>query len=337
VTIVPVGSRRRESVCRLSLCLVLSLATGACGGTLDAGRDEPRGQLPVDDRNPIVLFNDGPYDNWQGEYAMLFASTGAVSLAGIVINASPVARSLDDNVAGWQQMAAAARNSGLSNIPELLGSDAPALVRPSNGSIDSTVPNDSEGARFIIDTSNRLSLPFRPLVVVTGSRLTDVADAFLIDPTLADRGVVVSSLGTTTTDGGEMGMPNGEMDTWADVIVAKKLRYVQVSSFYDQTMDVPTSLLPQLPANEFTSWIQSKQALIYDDPLAADQVGVLAVAVPSFVSAVSRVEQREAVSDNTPILSQYPTGPIWLVTQVGGALATASFWQMLLSPGTFRP
>ena len=40
-----------------------------------------------------------------------------------------------------------------------------------------------------------MSLPWRPLVVVTGSRLTDVADAYLMDPTVADRVVVVSALG----------------------------------------------------------------------------------------------------------------------------------------------
>jgi hypothetical protein len=42
---------------------------------LDAGGDKPRGQLPVDDRNPIILCNDGSSDNWAGEYAMLFAGT----------------------------------------------------------------------------------------------------------------------------------------------------------------------------------------------------------------------------------------------------------------------
>jgi len=309
---------------------------GCAGGTLDAGWDEPRGLLPVDARNPIVLCNDGPYDNWQGEYAMLFASTGTLSLAGIVISTSPVASSLDDNMAGWRQMVAAARESGLQNIPDPMSSTGPALVSPSDKNIDSTEPNRSEGARFIIDTSMQAE-PFRPLVVMTGGRLTDVADAYLMDHTLPERVVVVSSLGSVTTDGGEMGVPNGEMDRWADVIVSQKFRYVQVSAFYDQTADVPDSLIPQLPGNAFTSWIQSKQTKVFVDLLAADQVAVVALAIPEFVSSVNRVVQQGVNSDNISLLSQDPSGPIWLVTQIDGAIATARFWQMLLNSDTFHP
>jgi hypothetical protein len=322
----------------LGLGLVFALATAACGGTLDAGWDEPRGQLPVDDRNPIVLCNDGPYDNWQGEYAMLFASSGGPALAGIVINTSPAGTNLDDNMAGWQEMADAARQSGLSGIPDPLASHGPVLVRPSDGRIESTAPNGSEGARFIVDISKQRSLPFRPLVVVTGGRLTDVADAYLMDPTLPDRVVVVSSLGSVTTDGGIMGIPDGEMDTWADAIVAQKFRYVQVSAFYDQKADLPDSLLPQLPTNRFAAWIQSKQGKVYNILPAADQVGVLAVAVPSFVSSFIRVVQRGEDSDkHWPTLYEDPSGPVWLVTKIDGALPTARIQQMLLDPATFRP
>lgn len=324
-----------------ALCLGLAsaFATAACSGTLDAGWDEPRGQLPilVDQRNPIVLCNDGPYDNWQGEYAMLFASGGGPPLAGIAINTSPAGTNLDDNMAGWRQMTEAARQSGLTGIPDPRASHGPVLVRPSDGKIESTAPNHSEGADLIVTASKELSLPFRPLVVVTGGRLTDVADAYLVDPTLPDRVVVVSSLGTATADGGMMGIPDGEMDTWADIIVAQKFRYIQVSAFYDQKADLSDSLIAQLPANSFTDWIRSKKTKVYDDVLAADQVGVLTVALPSFVSSFTRAVQQGVDSDrNWPILRIDPSGPVWLVTKIDGALATARFGQFLLDPATFR-
>jgi len=309
----------------------------ACGGKLDAGWDEPKGMLPVDDRNPIVLCNDNYYDNWQGEYAMLLSSTGGPRLAGIVINDSWAWPELDENMAGWRQMVDAAREGGLRDIPDPLASTGPVLVRPSDGSIESTVPNRSEGARFIIEASNRLSLPYRPLVVVTGGRLTDLADAYLMDHTLPERVVVVSSLGSATADGGEMGIPNGEMDTWADVIVAQKFLYVQVSAFYDQKTDVTASLLSELPNNAFTSWIESKEPDVWSDLVAADQVGVLAVAIPSFVSSVARVVQRVTGADDIPALSTDPGGPVWLVTEVTGSVGTARFWDMLLDPATFSP
>jgi hypothetical protein len=159
----------------------------------------------------------------------------------------------------------------------------------------------------------------------------------LVDPTLPDRVVVVSSLGTTTSDGGEMGMPNGEMDAWADVIVAKNFRYIQVSAYYDQLTDVPSTLLSQLPDNPFSSWIASKQPDIWDDVLAADQVGVAATAIPGFVSQVAGVRQQGVTSANYPALVSDSAGPDLLVKSSAGALATARFWQALLDPSTFHP
>jgi hypothetical protein len=313
--------------------LLLCQALQACGGVLDAGWDEPRGPLPVDDRNPIVLCNDGSSDNWQGEYAMLFASTGGPALAGIVINDGWPWTDADENMTGWGQMVTAARDSGLRGIPDPLRSNGPALVQPSDGNIESTVPNRSEGAAFIVDLSKRLSQPFRPLVVVTGGRLTDVADAYLIDHTLPERIVVVAALGAANTDGAEMGVPNGFLDTWADIIVAKKFRYVQVSTFDTETADIPNSLLAQLPANSFTAWIQSKQPNIKN---AFDQGSLLVVAIPSIVSAYSRVVQQGVNSDNMPVLFNDPSGPDWLVSQIKSSLATARLWEMLLDPATFR-
>ncbi len=316
------------------LCLALLLAMEACGGSLDAGADIHSG-LPVDSRNPVLLVNDGPYDNWQGELAMLYASRGALSLVGMVVNTSPNYSKIEDNLTGWKNMVTAAREGGLRNIPDPIESIGPALVRPADGTIQSTVPNTSDGAALIVNTSKTVAHPWRPLVVLTGGRLTDVADAYLMDPGVAQRIVVVSSLGTATKDGAQMGRPNGEMDVWADTIVAQRLPYVQVSVSYDQTGDVPASLPPQLPPNAFTSWIKTKQAQILSDPKASDQVPVAVLAIPTFVSAWSKATQQGVDSSNLPLLANDPNGPVWLVSEVKGALLAASFWQMLLAKETY--
>jgi hypothetical protein len=133
-----------------------------------------------------------------------------------------------------------------------------------------------------------------------------------------------------------MGAPNGEMDTWADVIVTHKFRYIQVSAYYDQLTDVPSSLLSQLPSNSFTSWIAAKQPNIWDDNLAADQVGVAAVAIPGFVSQVAHVSQQGVTAANYPALAVDAAGPDLLVTSSVGSLATARFWQILGDPATYR-
>ncbi|HVV52235.1 MAG TPA: hypothetical protein VHO06_21375 [Polyangia bacterium] len=311
-----------------------------CSESRNVGSSAPHGLLPVDERNPILLANDGAYDNWQGEYAVLLANGGGPRLAGIIVNDSTAWPDLDTNMAGWRGLVAAARASGLRDIPDPIASTGPTLARPTSGRIADTTPNRSEGAHLILDTSASLSLPYRPLVVVTGGRLTDVADAYLMDPTITDRVVVVSSLGTTTDSGGAMGPPNGEMDPWADAIVTASFRFVQVSAFYDQTTDVPTSRLPELPANPFGQWIEAKQQDIMNLPQASDQVGVVAVGIPSFATAVERVSAGTLVGAGAtagPDLLAAPGGPLWLVTQSAGGEATGRFWTLLLDPTTYGP
>jgi len=312
----------------------LALVALSCAESRNLGTSAPHGLLPVDERNPIVLANDGSEDNWQGEYAVLLANNGGPKLAGIVINASPAWQDIDTNIAGWRELVAAATASGLRDIPDPTASIGPALVRPASGQIDDTASNRSEGAHLIVDASARLSLPYRPLVVVTGGRLTDVADAYLIDHAVAERVVVVSSLGTTTSSGGAMAAPNGEMDPWADAIVTARFRFVQVSAFYDQLTDVPAARLSELPDNPLGAWIAAKQPKIWNLPVAADQVGVLAVGIPTFATAVERVSAGGLIGAGAsagPDLVTDPNGSGWLVTRNASADATARFWEMLLA------
>jgi hypothetical protein len=323
-----------------AVAAAVALLAMSCAESRNLGSSAPHGLLPVDERNPILLANDGASDNWQGEYAMLLANGGGSKLAGIIVNSSPPWPDIETNVAGWRALVAAARASGLRGIPDPTTSIGAPLVRPATGQIGDTTPNRSEGARLILDTAASLSLPYRPLVVVTGGRLTDVADAYLMDPTVAQQIVVVSSLGTTTDTGGAMGQPNGEMDPWADEIVTAHLRFVQVSAYYDQLTDLPASRLAELPANPLGAWIAAKQPNILNLTVAADQVGVAAVGIPTFATAVEQVSAAALAGASTtagPDLVADPNGPCWLVTQSAGGDATARFWELLLDPKTYGP
>jgi hypothetical protein len=328
---------RREWLFALSAAAGLSSA--ACqGGTLDAGHDLPHGMLPVDERNPVIIANDSPTDNWTGEYAVLLANAGGPPLAGIVVSPSPYWPDLAKNVDGWNQLIAAARASGLRDIPDATGSAGSPLVRPADGNIDATTPNMSDGARAIIDLSERLSLPWRPVVVVTGSRLTEVADAYLLDHSVVDRVVVVSSLGDVAGGGGEMGWPNGEIDPWADWIVGQRFRYVQVNGYYDQLGDVTAANSADLPANPLGSWMAAKVANLFQTPMASDQIGVLAVGLPGFVTAVDRsaVDTSAAFDAMTgPPLRAQTDGSVWVVPSCDGAMAADRLWKLLRDPHTF--
>jgi hypothetical protein len=330
----------RDPLACLRICarLLGPLLALRCGGTLDAGQDVPHGQLPVDERSPVILNNDGPQDNWQGEYALLLANAGRLQLAGIVINDSGAWPDLDANMTGWNELVAAARASGMRNAPDPLASAAPRLTRPDNGDIDATIPNGSTGAHFIVDQSLRLARSYRPLVVATGGRLTEVADAYLVDHTLPDRVVVVSSLGTISGSGARMGEPNGEMDPWADTIVVNRFRYVQVSAYYDQTADVPPSQVASLPANPFGAWMANKNGNIFNIVVASDQVSIAALAMGGFVREVERMAQNGTESTSAgsrPTLGSAPAGSIWVVTQSDGSVPAATLWQLLRDPSVF--
>ncbi len=318
---------------RCRLALATAVIAGGCTETLDAGYNDPSGLLPVDERNPIILLNDGAYDNWSGEYAVLLANGGGSPLAGIIVNENSAWPDIQTNVGGYRDLIAAARSSGLQNLPDPIASIGAPLVMPATGIIDDTPPNRSEGALLIVDASKSLALPHLPLVIATGGALTDIADAYLVDRTVTERVVVVSSLGSATSTGGGMGSPNGDGDPWADFIVASKFRYVQVSAWYDQLTDVPASSVSELPNNALGAWIASKQPNLWQWSPASDQVSVLAVGLPSFATAIERVSPAGGVDGGAtagPDLATEQTGSGWLVTGCDGTAATTRFWEILL-------
>jgi len=322
----------------LRLTLALALAAVACGGTLDAGRDLPHGLLPVDERNPVIVDNDLATDNWMGVYAVLLANSGGPPLAGIIVNASKYWGDVKANTSGWNDLLMAASSSGLRNLPDVTPSTGTPLARPADGRIDMTPPNRSAGADLIVRLSRRLSLPWRPVVVLAGTQLTNLADAYLMDHSVVDRVVVVAALGSYAAPDGAMSAPNGELDPWADWIVAQRFRYVQVSAFYDQTADVTTADLSSLPQNALGAWMAAKQPDLFTIPTAADQVTALAVGVPTFAVAVQRAApDTSAAFDSTqgPPLAPTASGNVWLVTQSAAPLAAARLWQMLLDPHTY--
>lgn len=330
------GSLRLVALAATAALAPTPLACG--GGTLDAGHDLPHGLLPVDERNPVLIDNDGWSDNWMGEYAALLANNGGPALTGIIVNKTAYWVDGAANTSGWKRMVAAARTSGLKGIPDVTLSAGGPLDRPADGNIDSTVPNDASGARLIVELSHKFAVPKRPLVVVCGSGLTNVADAYLIDHSVVDRVVVVAALGTVMMGNGRMAGPNGELDAWADWIVTQRFTYVQVSSYYNQQNDVTAAQIPDLPQRPLGAWMADKVDGIFMNPAAADQVAVLAVGRPNFVTAVQRMSpDTSGAFDSSlgPPLKPDPNGNSWVVTQIAAPLASSQLWQMLLNPRTF--
>lgn len=312
--------------------LLLAIVT-ACGGPLDVGRDV-QDSLPVGRENAVILLNDSVYDNWQGEYALLLANDEGPELIGIVVSTGGLWMDLDANVAGWEGLTESARSSGLANVVTPVASQSTNLQRPDDDDIDATIPNESIGATFIVDESRRVfDQTSKPVVVAVGGRFTDVADAYLIDPTVTDRVIVVASAGSTFgADGATaaLGRPNGEMDAWASTIVIEKFTYIQVGAHYDQLLDVPEARVDELPEHPLGAWIAGKRTQIAENPVASDQVSVLAGGVDGFAAEFARVSPAPT-DDEEPSLVADATGDSFLVSTVDGTKATTRFWNLLLA------
>ncbi len=305
--------------------------TDAGTGMGDAGAEGP---LPVSARNPILLINDNAYDSWMGELAALGANAGRFNVVGMVVNTSPYWPDIETNRAGWQEFIDAARASGLQNFPDIVLSTSASLVPPGNGNVDATVPNGSAGAQFIVEAALEYGTPELPLAVISGSTLTEVAEAYLMDPTVAERMVALASMGLQTDEGSVMGGPNGEHDPWASAIVARRLPLVQVNAYYEQVEDLPEARVPELPANPFGRWMADKRAGV-DNAYAADQIALLAPALPGFATEVQRVEYAGLNGEGFPTLAFQEDGCCWLVTESDGSVAATFLWDMLQAPGTF--
>jgi len=321
----------------LTTAVLASLVT-ACTQNLDAGHNRPR--LPVDGKNPIIIDQDDWSADWLGEYAVLLAAHGGPPLAGVIVNATPYWPNVTINANGWRDFFDAAQSSGLENIPDVTPSPGSPLTRPPDGRIEMTTPNRSAGAQLIVELSRTLSTPSRPVVVLSATSLTDLADAYLIDSTVVDRVVVIAALGSYEKPRGIMDGPNGDMDTWADWIVTQKYRYVQVSGWYDQTGDVTEEQLADLPQNPLGMFMRRKQPDVLPNLTASDQIALLSMALPNFVVGLQRSVADTSVAFNTdagPPLIPDPTGNVWVVTQVDGTLAGPRLWAMLRDPSTFGP
>jgi len=316
---------------RASVVAVALVAVG-CGGTLDGGRDLPHGLLPVDERNPVILYQDDWSGDWLGEYAVLRANHGGPPLAGIVINTSPFWMDLDANAAGWNNLLTAARGSGLKDLPEVTPSAGGPLTRPADEQIDSTVWNDTAGAELMVRLSQKLSTPTRPVAIVATTAFTDLANAYFLDRTIVDRVVVVFAAGSYQAPNGIMNRPNGDMDPWADWIVTQRYHFVHVGTWYDQTADIPDARLPDLPNNSFGTWIRNKQPQIIDVTTAADQVALLSFALRDFTKSVVRAAPDTSAafsSSQGPNIVPNANGNGWLVTEITAPLASSWLWPVL--------
>jgi hypothetical protein len=176
---------------------------------------------------PMIYDNDWWKDTPDAAYLWAKASLGQADLRGNVVSRDMwdwqkgYTYKLEQGMKDARSLLEAARESGLTDIPEpVLGANE-ALVRPPGGKIEETKFVRTPGSDLIVAEARKTAAE-KPLLVFAGGPCTTVATAYLTDPSIAGRIIVFQ------IDGGGY---NGK-DSWSWKIAQDRLPFANWARGY---------------------------------------------------------------------------------------------------------
>ena len=295
--------------------------------------------------HPVWHDNDDNRDVYTQELLLALAASGSIKLVG-TSSSTPVtpfnpyvtAQQANEFQAGMVEIQSTAGQTwplDLSAVTRenLIGH----LAVPPSGRIEDTVPLNSPVGNAIAAAANLHGTPEIPLVVACGGPLTCVADAYLIDPTIADK-LVVTWLGGTQAGFTEY---NSAVDGWGNAVAAKFLRItmfpIDIPSMEESAPRAPkVDIAASLPASPLRDLMFAK--VHPGNPLPGDIDADGPTAVFIINPAIVKNSVRKKVTGTTtinfggvthtiPVLSNDPNGNVTVVTSVDQPLATRVWWR----------
>lgn len=301
----------------------------------------PKVELPYDKSCPVIYDNDSAEDMYTDEYLMALASAGEISLRGIIGSSggwreprSPDPAVIFEHDAILRTaMVAKARRSGMTNIPEPVRGADRALVRPSSGLIEDTMPVDCAGAQLIVREARKAS-EAKPLVLVMGGVSTVAASMYLVDPSISNR-IVLAWMGGVREN--EMKNFNDTVDRWATYIVLQRLRIVMFGSVADHAPYVPKQQLAELPDTELRQWMIEKELPHVNLPGEHDYDAPPAISLMrgDYILAAKRKSFSHNDENGDMYLKDDSEGNILLVARASKAIATMEWWRALKNPAAY--
>ena len=321
----------------LPLILTLLLMAGGCSNETLV---QPA-QLPYDNSNPVIYDNDwtNDYVDW---YLMALASAGDIQYVGISTSSSvaPYNRYMPADALALEQQRRSnivhmGRSSGLRNIPDPVPGSYGPLVRPASGRLRDTVILDSPGSRQIIKAAH-VTEAGKPLLVIVGGPLTTVANAWLMDPSIADK-IIVAWFDNYNR--GMIGF-NGWSDGWAAYIALQHLRLVQFTNDSKPYAQVPKSRLMQLPESPAKEYMLASTPDVLDPQGDVDGPPAIPLMRKDYVVSAKRVSfggwhRRDGHS--MPLFRDDPDGRAIVVTGVNQDVATQEWWRAIENPDAWHP
>ena len=289
-------------------------------------------KLPGNQNFAVVYDNDDHRDVYTDEYLMALASIGEIDLKGIITTYSP--SEYGKFVEGRSQILELARKSGLQNLPEIWPGTNKKLVRPVSNKIEDTVPLKIEGSDLIAELAMQCS-PEKPLVIISGGQLTTIANAYLVNPLIAENVQVTGVFGAEKMD------YNAGLDAWAWAIILSKFRVFAIpigppgnrGKVYMNAPAVPKARIKnELDLNiPIFRWMYGKKHPSNNLPDEHDFDGQPAILItqPEYVTQWKKLQCLEINEKGYPVLEENELGKIWQAGDASQEMATSEFWRVM--------
>lgn len=297
----------------------------------------------------ILYTNDGDIDAYGIEYAMALASAGEINLVGIVADCgsgtggndpAPYMKTWVYGKREYDDIVGKARRSGMVNIPNPVAGSHWALECPGSGKISDTIPIDTPGSRLIIEKANEAT-PENPLYIVTGGPLTSVADAYLLNNSIADKIIVISVLG----DEEKMSGYNAAIDYWATYIVLEKLQSIQCQETkYLPVVFKADLLVGDIPDTELRRFMVHKNPYgVNIEGKGCDTAPLLSLMCPDYIIETKTVsfDHWEPASsgstgyDKMPVFRDDLNGITTIIVSANVDIGTVEWWRVVENPDAY--
>jgi hypothetical protein len=289
--------------------------------------------LPLDRSSPVVYDNDEAIDGYIDEYLMALASAGDIRLVAMTTSSAIAPFNKWVSAAGYEKLVRdrehavdLARRSGMRHLPSPIRGTRGHLEAPPTGRIADTRPLGSEGSQLIAREAMKAT-PDRPLILVMGGPLTIAADAYLLEPAIADK-LVVAWVGGRWDD---MADYNGMTDPWAAYVALQKLRLVQFTAWLAPP-SVPKTQLRALPETPLRDWMIAKDHphMRMAKDLDVDTTAPIAIMREDWARQIKHVsfDSWITVEDRSvPSFRRDSNGRAIVITEASQNVATEEWWR----------
>ena len=299
-----------------------------------------------DRTSPVIIDNDAFSEDWTLEYVLAMAALGQLNLQGIIgckagRDGVHIYSTASQAVEEAKDLISLARESGMTVAKNPVRGANAGLVEPSSHRIGDTRFVTTRGSRLIVSKALNAS-PTKPLIVMVGGHLADVATAYLDHPSIANRMVVYWI-------GGRLGLwsdYNSWTDYWAAWIVGRRLTMVMFPAnlmFTRHRPQIPFNRFGEMPANVFTNYLRVTKSPHVQELYPRDEsdvaVGVYATR-QDFVTGFTRATLVGRTLDRNGLLAPYAarssTGNLYVITSALGNSAGRAWLNALKNPAAYE-